>query len=166
MDRWEYLITEEYSVRHHIAEYYLRDLPFVIDIGAYKKSIKTKGRVAIIDPLCTISKSYHGTIKAWKDANPIPDDQEFGIMFLGLEINGGMDEFYAVKDLFIRSKRAVIEYSVLHGPSCADFVNLTDLVQKEIKLDMDYKVGAVDTNGYPPHNQRRLVVFEQSKVAD
>ena len=37
MDRWEYLISKEYMIRHHICEYYLSDVDTVIDVGAYKK---------------------------------------------------------------------------------------------------------------------------------
>lgn len=163
MDRWEYLVTKEYLLRHHIAEYFLSDVDFTIDVGAYKRTLygAYPYNVIAIDPLKTMVDSYHGTVAEWfTEYSDILNDN-YGVMALGLEIEGEEKEWNAFISLIEGSRIAILEHSIEHEPSIAQFNQIMSTTKKELITLMDIEFCNVQTSGFVPHKKRRLVVLER-----
>lgn len=162
MDRWEYLISKEYLLRHHIAEYFLSDVSFIIDVGAYKRTIggAYPYNVIPIDPLKTMVDSYHGTVSAWVNEHGDLLDDNFGVMALGLEIEGEKDEWDSFFKIVEESKITIIEHSIEHQPSVDQFELIMKNTKKTLVASIDMKFCHVDTPGFIPHSTRRLVVLQ------
>ena len=163
MDRWEYLVSKEYKLRHHICEYYLdHGLDFVIDIGAYKSSIQSNDWVIPIDPLKTIPDSYHGTVKQWMNENSdLLDNKTYGVMALGLEIEGDEYEWDSFISLVEKSKVAIIEHSITHLPSVTQFNKVLENTNKRITTLIDFEFCDIQTAGFVPHAKRKLAILER-----
>ena len=163
MDRWEYLVSKEYKLRHHICEYYLdHTLDFVIDIGAYKASIKSNDWVIPIDPLKTITGSYHGTVKEWvSEHSDLLNNNNYGVMALGLEIEGDESEWNSFLTLVRGAKIVIIEHSIEHGPSILQFSEIIGTTDKKITTTMDFEFCDMQTPGFVPHTKRRLAILER-----
>lgn len=165
MDRWEYLVTKEYMLRHHICEYYLdHTLDFVIDIGAYKKTIKSNDWIIPIDPLKSIADSYHGTVAQWVgEHGDILKNHNYGVMALGLEIEGEDDsEWNSLLFLIEDSKTAIIEHSIEHEPSVYQFNTIMKTTYKRLTTLIDFEFCTVPTPGFINHTKRRLAVLERN----
>lgn len=164
MNRWEYLISKEYRLRHHICEYYLDyTLEFVIDIGAYKETISSNDWVIPIDPLKTIKDSYHGTVAQW--ANEHGDlliKENYGVMALGLEIEGeDHKEWEAFSRIIDGAKVAIIEHSIEHAPSVQQFNMIMQTTNKRVTTLINFDFCDIDTPGFVPHTKRQLAVLER-----
>lgn len=161
MDRWEYLVSKEYKLRHHICEYFLdHDLNFVIDIGAYKTTISSNDWVIPIDPLRSIPNSYHGSVAEWlSEHGDLLKDDNYGVMALGLEIEGDEKEWNAFYKIIDNSKIAIIEHSIEHHPSVYQFNKTMGLTSKKIITKIDFEFCDIHTSGFVPHKKRKLVVL-------
>lgn len=160
MDRWEYLISKEYKLRHHICEYYLNNVDAIIDIGAYKYTLPWSN-VFAIDPLASIDGSFHGTVSEWMQQPFCFSLNNCGVMALGLEITGGEEEWKAFQYLIESSKIAIIEHSVEHTPSVWQFEEIMRTTKKNLITLIDFELCHVETPGFIPHSKRRLVVLEK-----
>lgn len=164
MDRWEYLISYEYKSRHHIAEYYLNNLDFVIDVGVYKMTIggAYPYNVIPIDPLKTMFDSYHGTVAEWlhEHGDLLQNNTNFGVLALGLEIEGGDKEFAAFKTLVDKSKILILEHSIEHEPSVNQVNEILSYTNKDIVVSMQLEFNKLETPGFPQHLKRRMIVLQ------
>lgn len=162
MDRWEYLVSREYMIRHHICEYYFGDVATVIDVGAYKRSLNNVRSIVQIDPLATMPHSFHGTVKEWCDKqNGAFDIAECGVMALGLEIEGEGGEWSCFLDLIEQSKVAIIEHSVEHKPSVVQFNSIIDTTSKRVTSVIEFEFCSIETHGFASHPKRKLAVLER-----
>lgn len=165
MDRWEYLVTKEYMLRHHICEYYLdHNLDFVLDIGAYKNTIKSNDWIIPIDPLKTIPDSYHGTVAEWvNEHGDLLKNNNYGVMALGLEIEGENEsEWNAFSQLIEGAKTAIIEHSIEHMPSVWQFDEIMATTKKKLVTLVSFEFCNVPTPGFVNHSKRRLAVLERN----
>lgn len=163
MDRWEYLVTKEYKLRHHICEYFLdHTLDFVIDVGAYKATIESNDWVIPIDPLKSMPDSYHGTIKEWvNEHSDLLNKENYGVMALGLEIEGEESEWNSFLNLIESCKTAIIEFSKDHQPSVQQAQYILDNTSKEIMMEIDIAFPNVETVGFKPHANRKLIILKR-----
>jgi hypothetical protein len=163
MDRWEYLVSKEYRLRHHICEYYLDyNLNFIIDIGAYKNTLKSNDWIIPIDPLKSIPDSYHGSVAEWvNEHNDLLKDDNYGVMALGLEIEGDENQWNSFYSLIEGSKVAIIEHSIEHEPSVKQFNLVMETTSKKLVTLMDFEFCDMQTPGFVPHKKRRLAVLER-----
>lgn len=164
MDRWEYLVSREYKIRHHIAEYYFYDVDSIIDIGAYKFTIggAYPYNVIPIDPLKTMFDSYHGTVSQWLNEHGDILTNNFGVMALGLEIEGGEDEWNAFKTLIGDSKIAILEHSIEHAPSVWQFEEIMKTTNKKLVTVIDFEFCSVPTPGFVNHTKRKMAILERN----
>ena len=161
MDRWEYLISKEYKIRHHICEYYFQDVDSIIDVGAYKYSIPWKNVIAI-DPLCSIDdNSFHGTVSQWLKEPFYGMLENCGVMALGLEIEGDIDEWKSFISLIEASKIAIIEHSIEHEPSVKQFNEIMKITKKRLTSVINLEFCQVDTPCFIPHSKRKLIILER-----
>lgn len=160
MDRWEYLVTKEYKLRHHICKYYFDNMDYIIDIGAYKHTIDGSNVIAI-DPLKSISNSYHDSVGQWLYEHGDLLTDNCGVMALGLEIEGEESEWDAFTTLIDRSRIAIIEHSVEHEPSIQQFGKIMSTTKKELITLMEFEFCSTESPGFRPHTRRRLVVLER-----
>lgn len=161
MDRWEYLLTRQYKIRHYICEYYLKDVIGVIDVGAYKHTIDWDNVIAI-DPLGSMEKSYHGTVAEWVKEPYFFNIEDCGVVALGLEIEGSDEsEWNAFVSLAEKCKVLILEHSIDHIPSVEQVEMIMSLVNKQLITVMHFEICDVETPGFTPHNKRRLIVLER-----
>lgn len=161
MDRWEYLTTKEYGVRHHIAEYYMENMPVVIDVGTYRKKLNVSGQLNSIDPLKTLNGTFHGSVHEWYLLNKnFIDNAKFGLVILGLHIEGDSSEFDTVVMLAKKADVCVIEVPAGHDPSWVQFNNLLTNSGKRINTEMILLLPEVETPGFPPFSRRYIYVLK------
>lgn len=151
MNRWEYLVTPPYRVRHAIAEHFCADLPLVIDIGAYRTPLRLP-YVISIDPLGTIDGAEHCTVGQWVAKHTT---RPAGVVLLGADLNGP-GELDAAAELVAAAKVAVIEAAVDHPLGIGQLQQLS--AGRPVVCDMTFTIAAVDADGYSPFPVRRLVV--------
>ena len=162
MDRWEYLISKEYRLRHHIAEYFFDGVEHIIDVGAYKFTIggAYPYNVIPIDPLQTMFESYHGTVAQWVNEYGDLLTDNFGVMALGLEIEGGDDEWCAFETLVEKSKVAIIEHSIDHEPSVNQINKILSSTNKTVTVSIQLEFSKFETPGFPHHPKRQMFVLQ------
>ena len=160
MDRWEYLVTKEYKLRHYISKYFLDDVDAIIDVGAYKTRIDWDNVIAI-DPLMTMDDSYHGTVSQWVKEPFYFKIENCGVMALGLEIEGDENEWNTFIALMEECKTAIIEFSKDHQPSVQQAQYILDNTSKEIKMEIDIAFPEVETAGFKPHANRKLIILKR-----
>ena len=158
MDRWEYLVSKEFQLRQYICEYYLDNVDYVFDIGAYRKTFNRKGVIAI-DPLKTMDDSFHGTLKEWCLQNSIPSN--FSVIVMGLHFEGDEDEIQYLIDLIKQAEVVVIEYPIEHQPSVNQFMHIVKECSLKPNTTVDLTFPEVQTPGFAPYVKRKLVVLER-----
>lgn len=157
MDRWEYLITKEYCLRHHIVEYFIKDYSTVIDVGTYKKTLNFSGTLYSIDPLKSLPNTYHGTIGEWYlEYGKIISNNNYAVVVLGLDIEGNQNELDTLITLILNSKLTVLEFASEFSNSVNQFHNIMHTAQKKIGHCIDIKFPHVDTPGFVPYNSRKI----------
>lgn len=165
MDRWEYLHTKSYSIRHHIAEYYLDDIDVVIDIGTYRKKIKTDKKLYCIDPLKTFEDTFHGSILDWYLAHSNElYNKKIATVILGLDIEGEEKEFDCVVDLIKKSSVVVIEFSKQHTLAQRQFDTILSRTGLVVENEINFKMPVVETLGHPPFQDRTLYTLKERNV--
>lgn len=161
MDRWEYLVTKDYLVRHHIAEYFVRDSDAVVEIGTYKRKLNINKPLYSIDPLKTIEDSFHGTIYDWFNTNSnILENVDYAVVALGLDIEGSDLEMQSAINLIKNSKVSVIEFAINHQNSCQQFDIILENCGKKVSHKMEMRFPDVNTDGFPPFPNRNLFVLK------
>lgn len=163
MEKWEYLVSQEYKLRHHICEYFLGgDLDAIIDVGAYKNTIKTDNKLIAIDPLKSILGAFHGSVQDWFNSD-VGDLKltNCGIMAMGLEIEGGESEWACFKAMVDSAKVVIIEHSIDHEPSVLQADAILETTDKRVTVAIHFAFCDLDLPGFVPHSKRRLIVLER-----
>lgn len=158
MNRWEYLVSKEFQLRQYICEYYLDDIDYVFDIGAYRKTFNREGIIAI-DPLETMPDSFHGTLNEWCLKNNIPNN--FAVIVMGLHIEGDDTEMQALIDLIKKAKVVIIEYPIYHQPSVDQFDRILNECNLKANTIVDLTLPDPKTEGFTPYLNRKLIVLER-----
>lgn len=158
MDRWEYLITPEYSIRHRVAEYFVENFDLVIDIGTYKKQLNINSKLHSIDPLKTLPNTFHGTVFEWfKKYNQELINTDYAVVILGCHIEGDDNEISTVIDLIYNSKISVVEFSINHYPGVDQFNTILLKSRKKIVHQIDFTFPSVGTPGFPELYNKRVL---------
>jgi hypothetical protein len=158
MNRWEYLVSKEFQLRQYICEYYLDDVDYVFDIGAYKKTFSREGVIAL-DPLKTMPDSFHGTLSEWCLGNDIPNN--FAVVVMGLHIEGDDVEMQTLINLIKKANVVLIEYPINHKPSVDQFDRILEECNLKSNTIVDLTFPDPQTEGYVPYLNRRLTVLER-----
>jgi hypothetical protein len=134
----------------------------VIDVGAYKNTIKTHNRLIAIDPLKSITGAFHGSVQDWFEGG-VGDLKltNCGIMAMGLEIEGEEPEWACFKAMVDSARVVIIEHSVEHEPSVLQASAILESTDKKVTVAMDFEFCDLDLPGFVPHTKRRLVVLER-----
>jgi hypothetical protein len=150
VDRWEYLVTYPYTVRHQIAEHFVQDYDTVIDVGVYKHKID--GAICI-DPLGTVD-GFYGTASQWLAVNTLPN--RYAVILLGCAIEGDQQEWEAVRQIVSSSSLVVLEWATDYVSPFGDPSLL--MVGFNTIFHAQYVLPDVDTPGFPVYNKRIMIV--------
>lgn len=150
VDRWEYLVTYPYTVRHSIAEYFVQGYDTVIDVGVYKHKI---GGAVCIDPLGTVD-GFYGTASQWLSENTLPD--KYAVVLLGCAIEGDQQEWEAVRHIVGGASLLVLEWAIDYRSPFGDpsllMVGFNNIFHSQ------YVLPDMDTPGFPVYNKRIMMV--------
>lgn len=156
MNRWEYLNTKPYRVRHAIAAHFVVGLQRVVEVGVFRVPSPIFGAVGI-DPLGVTPEAFHGSVAEWVKAHNWRPD---GVVALGLDLNGESEEMNALVDLVANAEVSVVDAAVKHGIGMAQLRRLVD--GRHLIADMHLTLPKVDADGFPVYHERRLVVIGNS----
>ena len=176
---WKYLESQAFSTRYVLAAHFVSACRSVVEIGGAKTPIDqfltgAHDSVLVLDPC--IRESYtdhlHGTpcqvahVRArFQDVDwHIPPTAEYGLVMLGLEIQGLTPQQYEVLyDLVNRAQVTVIEFPASWAPSREQFemiVNNTrtkEIFQATLNLEGN-DFGDLE-NSWPPRCDREIHVL-------
>ena len=154
MNRWEYLVTPAYLVRHAIAAHFVKECPVVIDVGSYRVPLPVLQPLFSIDPLATIDGAHHCSVgEFWEHHNEL---RGFGLVILGLDIVG-RGEVAVLADMMDVASVTVLEWSASHRLGVQQASQL--LRGREPVATMALQLPSVSAAGYPVQHDRRLAVL-------
>ena len=161
MNRWEYLTTKEFSIRHHITEYFIKDCDAVIDVGAYKKKLNTNGVLYTIDPLKTLEDSFHDSLYNWNiEYSEIFKYNNYAVVALGLDIEGDSNEIDTLIKLIQNSNVTIIEYATEYRNSINQYnYILKSLINKKESTTIHISLPKIITDGFKPFYKRVIHVL-------
>lgn len=154
---WEYLYVEPFTLRHHIAEYFLQNEDNVIDVGTYKKKLNVNGNLICIDPLMTFDDTFNGDVVMFVEEEKIPNN--FSLCCIGCDIEGGEEQWEAFVSLFLKSKIAVIECPTNLKTANERINSLINLRTVYTEINLDLPEIKVDSP-IKPNTQRRFLIFK------
>jgi hypothetical protein len=177
---WKYLESEAFSMRYVIAGNCVDGCSSVVEIGGARTPIDqflkaAHDKVIVIDPF--IRESRAGVLNGEKcsvehvrarfqDVHwDIPRDADYGLVMLGLEIQGlNESEYQSLFDLVNRAKLTVIEFPLSWAPSREQFEKITNNTKTRIRLKLSLDLKDNDfgdlTNSWPPRCDRVMYVLE------
>jgi len=155
MNRWEYLLTPAYRLRHAIAAHLVADCQTVVDVGAYRLPLPVSQVLYSIDPLATIPDAHHCTVSEfWAHHGDLAG---FGLVMLGLDMTGGASEMHALRAMMDAASVTVLEWATSYGPSAGQAAWL--MAERTLDVDMTLRLPEVCCDGYPARRERRLVCW-------
>ena len=160
MKRWEYLLSEQYDIRKVIAWHYLKNCDVCIDIGAYGKPIPYIKNIHSIDPLATMSDSFHGTISQWIEEFLPKLSGTIGVALLGFDIEGD-GEYEKLLSLLKISSTIVLEYAVDFGPSNQQSKDLLERIPHKVETVINLELPNVETEGFPTYSKRKIIILKR-----
>lgn len=109
-DRWEYLVSYPYTVRHRIAEHFVAEHKHVVDVGTYKLTLKPSPEqtVTCIDPLQTV-EGFDGSFSQWWEHHNTFTG--FALVILGCAIEGSRHEWDCVTQAAKQADMIVLEWA-------------------------------------------------------
>jgi hypothetical protein len=177
---WNYLESEAFATRYVIAAHFVESCRSVIEIGGSKTPIDLfltgqHDSVIVVDPFvregvravlnhqpCAVSH-----VRArFQDVDwHVPDGADYGMVMMGLEIQGLEPEHYeTLFQLINRSKITVVEFPPSWDPSLRQFemiqANTNTKVTVQMKLDFEGNDFGDLTNSWPPRCERTIYVLE------
>jgi hypothetical protein len=177
---WKYLESRAFSTRYVLAAHFVHGCRSVIEIGGANMRIDqfltgAHDSVLVLDPY--IRESYtdrlHGIpcevahVRArFQDVDwHIPPTAEYGLVMLGLEIQGLTPQQYEVLyDLVNRAKVTVIEFSTSWAPSREQFGMIVQHTRTketfQAKLNLAGNECGNLENSWPPRCDREIHVLE------
>ena len=177
---WKYLESRAFSTRYVLAAHFVSACRSVIEIGGAKTPIDqfltgAHDSVLVLDPF--IRESYtdhlHGTpcyvshVRArFQDVDwHIPPTAEYGLVMLGLEIQGLTPQQYEVLyDLVNRARVTVIEFPTSWTPSREQFEMIAKNTHTKVTFQTTLNLEGNDfgnlENSWPPRCDREIHVLE------
>jgi hypothetical protein len=168
MLRWEYLISKEFKIRHHIAEYYINNSEYIIDIGTYRHKIATNKKVIYIDPLQTVSDSFCGTLSEWKKSfYKEVKDKEYSVVALGLHLEGDSSQIKDMIEICDGASVIVLEIASDFKPSLEQYNLIRSKLiknnRKKIICEMNITLSDIlNVDGFKPFVNRKICVFKNN----
>lgn len=177
---WKYLHTEAFSSRSVLAAHFVRDCRAVIEIGGAKTSIDnfltgTHEDVIVLDPFIAEASSQtlngrdcrvrHVPLRfqdvEWRIERP----QEYGLVMLGLELQGlTAEDYQALYKLVENAKVTVIEFSPSWGPSRAQYEQIRQHTKTRLRFTAELDLNGNDLGdlqfSWPPRCDRQIHVLE------
>lgn len=177
---WKYLASPAFAMRSVLAAHFLRECPTVVEIGGGRVPINDflTGHhefVLVVDPF--LREARWDTLNArlcavwhvrarfqdliWRIDRP----RDYGLVMLGLELQGLSDDDRAALYLLVnRARRTVVEFPTSWDPSRAQFEELLRAcrlrVLQSCKLDLSGNDVGDMTGSWPPRFDRELHVLE------
>ena len=177
---WKYLESRAFSTRYVLAAHFVYPCRSVIEIGGSRTPIDqfltgTHDRVVVIDPF--IRESHADTLQGkpcavshvrarFQDIDwHIPPGSEYGLVMLGLEIQGLEPYHYEVLYQLVNQARVtVIEFPTSWGPSREQFEmirnNTHTKVTLQTRLDLEGNDFGNLEYSWPPRCDREIHVLE------
>lgn len=153
VDRWEYLVRYPYTVRHHLAAYFVESAEQVVDVGTYKVCLPTDVKTHRIDPLDTCG-GFVGTVAEWWSAHA--DIDGFALVVLGMAVEGSDAEALALLEMSQKAHTVVVEWATQYKNPLVEPMALTG--GKDIVASFKFDLPMVDSPGFPVFSQRMMVV--------
>lgn len=177
---WKYLESRAFTTRYVLAAHFVDLCRSVIEIGGAKTPIDSflmneHDQVLVLDPFIRESESNSlrdkpcvvSHVRArFQDVNwYVSDGTEYGLVILGLEIQGLESQHYeTLWRLINQAKLTVIEFPPSWGPSCEQFEMIRSNTDTKLTLEMDLGLEGNDfgnlENSWPPRCDRKLYVLE------
>jgi hypothetical protein len=154
VDRWEYLVTYPYTVRHRIAEFFVEPYNTVVDVGTYKIPLQVKPYQTLvsIDPLKTVP-GFHGSISEWEASNT---DSDYAVVVLGCAIEGNQQEWDALQKVVSNASLVVVEWASDYN---SPFPSPSYLLHGFTTIfHSQYVLPNIKTSGFPVYSRRIMVV--------
>jgi hypothetical protein len=182
---WKYLQTDAFTTRNVLAAHFVRDCETVVEIGGWRNPIDgfltgPHRSVLVVDPFirdaereelggrpCRVS---HVRARfqdlAWQIVRP----GEYGLVILGLEIEGLSDADYRVlRDLVERARTAVLELPTSWEASREQYERITggaDVRERaRVLLDLSGNDFGDLTGSWPPRGERELHVLAGARTS-
>ena len=160
MKRWEYLLSEEYEIRKVIAWHYLKNCDVCIDIGAYGKPIPYIKNIHSIDPLATMSDSFHGTIGQWIEEFLPKLSGTVGVALLGFDIEGD-GEYEKLLNFLKNVDVIVLECALEFEPSVQKTNDLLKNINHKVESVINIELPPIQEEGYPPFSKRKMYILKR-----
>ncbi len=179
---WKYLESQAFATRYILAAQFIGSCRSVIEIGGAKTPIDrflmgTHDSVIVLDPFIRECEtdSLNGTPCAVSHVRArfqdvdwyIPADADYGLVILGLEIQGLEPHHYeTLYELINRASVTVIEFPPSWAPSREQFEMIRSNTATKARLQMAIDFEGNDfgnlENSWPPRCDRKTYVLEPS----
>ena len=171
MSRWEYLSTPPFLTRYVLAAHYLKDLPFVVEVGGYKNCVAdflpSSVRVVTADPLC--ERRSEGNLVAHRKRIEEVDwsflkGRRYGVAALGLDLCDAAASTDVLVGLMAESEVSVVETPEKFAPGMSQMAKIVERSgrQVHVKVLLDLKGNRLDlpADSFPPFYERLLMVLK------
>ena len=165
---WKYLCSEIFKARYAIAAYFLRDCPFVVEIGGYKTPIsgflKPEIKSLVIDPKTNgyEDNSTKHIAKCFQEVD-LNITGEYGVAILGLDLNATDNDWSKLYTLINGAKTVVVEISVIYKPGQEQFQkilnNTNKIVANQLVIDLSNNDLGDLKDSAPPHLLRTIFIL-------
>ena len=180
---WKYLESEAFATRYVIAAYFVEPCRSVIEIGGAKTPIDLfltghHDSVVVLDPFiremhCTAMNGRPSEVAhvraRFQDVDwKVPQDADYGIVMMGLEIQGLEPQHYeTLFQLVNKARVTVIEFPPSWEPSRQQFEMIKSNTKTKVTVQMKLNLEDNDfgdlTNSWPPRCDRMIYVLEPDK---
>lgn len=161
MNRWEYLISDEFFIRKIIASHFLSKNDVVIDVGCYKQPLPIiDKKMHIIDPLASVEGAFHGTFKEWYMYNPVTPHNT-GVALLGFDFENNEEEYQCLIRFLQKVQTIVVEYAEEFEPAVHQTNRLLRDVPLKVTTMISLELPAIEIDGFPVYNKRKIIILER-----
>jgi hypothetical protein len=154
MHRWEYLLTDAYACRFGLAEHFVSNFAEVVDVGTYRRTLNTKGKLWSIDPLNTVN-GFAGSVSEFVDKH-FDSLGNYALVSLGFALEGGEKEFKAFRKLADSASILVMDWAV--GFQNIGVDPLGYFVDRKQIFYSDMTFPPIETPGFPAYRHRKFKV--------
>jgi hypothetical protein len=164
---WKYLESPAFFARQMIAAGNLRDMDLIIELGAYKTSLRPFADcpVVCIDERLKNSTHFQDIGENFPASRlNVPESKDVGVVMLGMDMRLDAAGKQALYDLLNKAKRVVIEFPPAHKPSVTQLQdvlsNTNKKVTQEIGLDLTNNDFGDLSGSAPVMANRRVYILE------
>lgn len=161
MDRWEYLISNEFYIRKVIAAHYLKNCNVVVDVGCYKQKLPIyDGILHSIDPLGTVDGAFHGTFKEWY-MNNIHVKSGTGVCLLGFDFSNNEEEIQCLLRFLQSTDVIVLEHAFEFEESSEQCEKIMNNIPHKISSWFIMDLPRISVPGFPVYGKRKMYILER-----